>query len=164
MSAPDPDKLAEAAAKMRRPEIRMHPDAVQALGIANGAIGDADEEQLVEWSLPSGIAIVADESVEPGRMWLVDADPEPVPAFLAPPPIPQEMLDELARSYAHKIGMPERIIPRHVVGVDLGYGTDVTAIATVQDGRIVDVRYIRRPWKLTGRAATRARWRRRGRR
>lgn len=57
-----------------------------------------------------------------------------------------------------------------VLGVDLGYGPDVTTILTVQDGRIVQdvsrvrVLTIRRPWKLTGRAATRARGRRRGRR
>lgn len=68
----DPQRLAEAAAKMRRPEIRMHPDDVQALGVANGCVADADEEQLVELMRPDGIAIVADESVEPGYMWLVD--------------------------------------------------------------------------------------------
>lgn len=125
MSAPDIDKLAAVAAKMRRPEIRMHPDAVQALGIANGCIADEDEEQLVEWVRPDGIAIIADASVEPGHMWLVDADPEPT-TFLTPPPPPIE---------------PDVI----------------AAMDSLRD----------RCWTvlgLAGRAATRARWRRQGRR
>lgn len=83
-----------------------------------------------------------------------------------------------------------------VIGVDLGAGHDITTIARMEDGHIVEVQTVdraaffapertraqtfamlavgiaaavrlglgRRPWKLTGRAATRARWRRMGRR
>jgi hypothetical protein len=149
----DPNKIAEAAAKMRRPEIHMHPDAVQQLGIANGAIADEDTEQLVEWMQPSGIAIVADESVEPGHMWLVDAAPEPL-TFLPLAPLDAEVL-------ATMDSMRDRWT---TIGMDLGYSPSIATIATFEDGRCVDVRRIRRPWKFTGRKATRARWRRTGRR
>jgi hypothetical protein len=85
--------------------------------------------------------------------------------------------------------------PRYILGVDLAYGPDITTIARVEDGRIVELRTIdpaafwtpektrtrvagmlgvaigaaaglgvRRPWKFTGRKATRVRWRRMGRR
>jgi hypothetical protein len=156
MKADDIDRLTAAAAKMRRPEIHMHPDAVQQLGIANGAIADEDTEQLVEWMQPSGIAIVADESVEPGHMWLVDAAPEPL-TFILPEPFDADV-------FASLDSMRDRWT---TIGMDLGYSPSIATIATFEDGRCVDVRHFRRPrcpWKFTGRKATRARWRRMGRR
>jgi hypothetical protein len=149
----DIDRLAEAAAKMRRPELRLNPADMERMTAALRPPSILGHDP--EW-VPGGIAIVADEAVEPGHMWLRDAAPEPL-TFILPEPIEPDVLaarDRLRNRWT-------------TIGMDLGYSPSIATIATFEDGRCVDVRHFRRPrcpWKFTGRKATRVRWRRTGRR
>jgi hypothetical protein len=180
----DPNKIAEAAAKMRRPELRLNPADVERMTTALRPPSILGHDP--EW-VPGGIAIIADATVEPGHMWLVDAAPEP-PTFILPEPFDPDVLAAL-------VSMRDRWT---TIGMDLGYSPSIATIATFEDGRCVDVHpadridpgefwsdrarskigamfglglaaaarmtAARRPWKLTGRKATRVRWRRMGRR
>lgn len=161
----DPDKIAEAAAKMRRPELHLHPEDVGRLANMLAPTSLETERDRILASLAAhaplaSIAVVSDRGVEPGHMWLVDADPEPV-EFVAPPPLKPETLewhDHLRNRWT-------------TIGMDLGYGPGSAVVGTFEGDRLVDMRAgaalptpARRPWRLVGRAATRARWRRQGRR
>jgi hypothetical protein len=173
----DPNKIAEAAAKMRRPELRLNPEDYRKLPMQTAP-------SVPELVAARGIPIAADESVESGHMWLRDADPAPMD-FLPLAPIEPVILSTMAR-------MRDRWT---TLSMDLGYSPSFATIATFEDERIAEVRAIdpaafwtpektrarvagmlgvaistaaglgaRRPWKVTGRKATRARWRRMGRR
>lgn len=64
--------LSALVAKMRRPEVHVHPDALQRIGVATGAILDAETERLTMLVRPNGVAIIADPDVQPGEVLVVD--------------------------------------------------------------------------------------------
>lgn len=158
----DPDKIAEAAAKMRKPQLRLNPVTLAQLfdALAPEYMTPEDRERaealerLRVIPMPD-LPVVSDDTVEEGHAWLVDMDSGPM--FLQPPPIEPEVFEAM-----------DRLRSSTFIGMDLGYSPSVGVMGTYVPGiGFVDVRpvpHVRRPWKLVGRAATRARWRRCGRR
>ncbi len=88
MAVLDPQRIAAAAARMRRPELRLHPSDIGRFHAAVGPsrlLTDRDRAfaEMASLAPAHGIAVVADATVEIGHMWLVDAEPEPL-EFVVP--------------------------------------------------------------------------------